>query len=143
MQRLQTMVLVTAVACTLAAAHATASVDLSPKPGGVFLLKPGVFVTTGQTCEDPANAGIRWYDGKGIHGTATHACIATIVAKKGKRFTVDQSCVDTPAGEGPQRVERQTITIEDALTFVIGRGAKATRYRYCPTYELPAGLKGQ
>ena len=122
------------------AQNTSASADTSPKPGGVFLLKPGVFVSKGQSCADPANAGIRVYDGKGIHGSATHACVAQIIEKKGNRFIVDQSCIDTPAGPGKRTVERQTVVIEDALTFVVGKGAKAEQYHYCSPSQLPAWL---
>lgn len=120
---------------------ALASVDNTPKPGGVLPLKPGVFVAKGQQCADPANAGIRIYDGKGIHGSATHACVAKIVKQTGKRYVVDQSCIDTPAGDGPRRVARESILIQDALTFIAGEGLKTTSFTYCPVSELPSWLK--
>lgn len=123
------------------AGTALASADTSLKPGGVFLLKPGVFVADGQRCSDPANAGIRIYDGKGIHGSATHACVAKVVEKRGNRYLVDQSCIDTPAGDGPRTVARESIVVQDALTFVMGKGRKAAKFSYCPASELPSWLK--
>ena len=131
----------TITVCSLTSGCALASSDNTPKPGGVFPLKPGVYVAKGQECADPANAGIRIYDGKGIHGSATHACVAKVIKKTGKRYSVDQSCIDTPAGEGPRVVARESILIQDALTFVAGEGVKATSFTYCPASELPSWLK--
>ncbi|KFE50562.1 hypothetical protein [Pseudomonas syringae] len=139
---LKQMLAITAITtCSFTASCAFASVDNTPKPGGVLPLKPGVFVAKGQDCADPANAGIRIYDGKGIHGSATHACVAKIVKRTGKRYVVDQSCIDTPAGDGPRRVARESILVQDALTFIAGEGSKATSFTYCPVSELPSWLK--
>ena len=131
----------TITVCSLASGCALASADYTPKPGGVFPLKPGVFVAKGQDCADPANAGIRIYDGKGIHGSATHACVAKVIKTTGKRYIFDQSCIDTSAGDGPRVVARESILIQDALTFVAGEGVKATSFTYCPASELPSWLK--
>lgn len=128
-------------ACSFTAGCAFASVDNTPRPSGVLPLKPGVFVSKGQDCADPANAGIRIYDGKGIHGSATHACVAKVVKQTGKRYVIDQSCIDTPAGDGPRRVARESILIQDALTFIAGESSKATSFTYCPAPELPSWLK--
>lgn len=139
---LKRMLVITAITtCSFSAVCAFASVDNTPKPGGVLPIKPGVFVAKGQDCADPANAGIRIYDGKGIHGSATHACVAKIVKQKGKRYVLDQSCIDTPAGDGPRKVARESILIKDALTFIAGEGVKATSFTYCPVSELPSWLR--
>ena len=129
------------IVCSFTSGGVLASADNTPKPGGVFALKPGVFVAKGQDCADPANAGMRIYDGKGIHGSATHACVAKIIKKTGKRYVVDQSCIDTPAGDGPRTIARESILIQDALTFVAGEGVKATSFTYCPASQLPSWLK--
>lgn len=120
---------------------AGAEVDTSPKPGGVLKLKPGVYVSQGQSCADPANAALRIYNGKGIRGSATHDCVARIVKARNNHFTVDQSCIDTPAGAGKRTTERQTITVRNALEFVLENGAHSSTYHYCPTYELPTWLR--
>jgi hypothetical protein len=117
-----------------------ASVDTSPKPGGVFKLKPGIFVAEGTRCEDTPNAAVRRYDGHGIGTAHTHACKARILSRKGSRFTVLQSCVDAGTGTGRRFSERQQIQVRDALTFTQTMRGNATTYRYCPTYQLPPGL---
>lgn len=123
------------------AAPAWASVDTSPKPGGVYKLKPGIFVAKDVDCGSPPNAAIRLYDGKGISTAHTRACKASVRSKRGSTYTVDQSCIDAGSGPAPRFVQRQQVVVQDALTFtqVIGKGR--TSYRYCPVYQLPKGLQ--
>lgn len=127
-----------------AAAPAGADVDRSPKPGGVYLLKPGIFVAKGTPCGSPPNAAIKRYDGKGISTAHTHGCVARVLSKRaygyGHRYTVSQSCIDSGTGPGKRFTERQTIDIPDALTFTI-RSQGSTAYRYCPIAELPPELR--
>ena len=120
---------------------AFASVDTSPKPGGVYRLKPGIYVAKGSSCASPANAAIRRYDGRGISGAHSRACRATVLSRKGGSFTVSQSCVDAGAGPAPRVTERQTVTVQDALTFTQKTRGPGTTYRYCPVYQLPADLR--
>ena len=129
----------TLLSCGLLAAHA--SVDTSPKPGGVYRLKPGIYVAEGSTCADPANAAIRQYDGHGLSTAHTRACKAVVRSRKGARYTVDQTCIDAGAGPAPRFTERQQVVVRDALTFSQRIGGQATAYRYCPVYQLPAGLR--
>ena len=123
------------------ASGAWASVDPSPKPGGVYRLKPGIYVAHDTGCASPPNAAIRLYDGKGIGTAHTSACKATVRKRRGTTYTVDQSCIDAGSGPGPRFVQRQQVVVRDALTFtqVIGKGR--TTYRYCPASELPEGLR--
>jgi hypothetical protein len=126
--------------CVVATA-AMASADTSRKPGGVYLLKPGIFVAKGASCREPANASIREYDGRGISTAHTRSCIARVATRKGNVFNVSQSCIDAGAGPAPRVTEKQTVTVQDALTFSMGRGRSATTYRYCPIDQLPADLR--
>jgi hypothetical protein len=109
---------------------ASAETGASP-PRRVFPLKTGMYVSTGQDCDNSANAGTRWYDGKGIRGSATHACRSKIVGRRGDAFVVDQNCIDTPSGSGPRRVERQVITIQDMQRFSLSAGADSSDYHLC------------
>jgi hypothetical protein len=131
-----------------AAATAWASVDTSPKPGGVYRLKPGIYVARDSPCETAPNAAIRTYDGKGIGTAHTHACKAVVRSRQGSTYVVDQTCIDAGTGPGKRFTERQRIRVQDALTFTQSfpqsfpqsRGA-GTTYRYCPSYQLPAGVR--
>ena len=121
---------------------AMASVDPSPKPGGVYRLKPGIYVQKEVACNAAPNAAIRQYDGRGISTAHSRSCRARILARKGNRYTVSQSCIDSGAGPAPRVSERQTVSVPDALTFTIQTRGPGTTYRYCPASMLPAGLKG-
>ncbi len=122
------------------ATSVSASVDTSAAPGGVYKLKPGVYVARGSDCETASNAAIRQYDGRGIATAHSRACKANVVARTGSRYTVDQGCIESGAGTGRSRTERQQVVVRDALTFTqILKGA-ATTYRYCPAYQLPRGM---
>jgi hypothetical protein len=125
------------------ASGALASADTSPKPGGVYPLKPGIYVAKGSDCGAPANAAIRQYDGKGLSTPHTRACKATM--RKHKRgtssYTVDQSCIDAGAGAAPRVVQRQQIVVQDALTFTQLIKGDRTTYQYCPVYQLPIDLQ--
>lgn len=120
---------------------ASASVDTSPGPGGVYRLKPGVYVARGSSCEAPPNAAIRAYDGRGLATAHSRSCKATVLASKGTRYTVSQRCIDSGAGPGRRYMQRQQVTVHDALTFTQIIGATATTYRYCPIYQLPRDLR--
>lgn len=120
---------------------AGASVDRSAPPGGVYKLTPGLYVAQGSSCQQPANAAIRQYDGRGIGTAHSRACRARIVSRRGGALSVIQSCLDAGAGPARRFTERQTIRIRDALTFDQGVGAAKTRYGYYPTDQLPADLR--
>lgn len=124
------------------ATTATASVDTSPKPGGVYRLKPGIYVQKGVACETAPNAAIRQYDGRGISTAHTRACRARVLSRRGNRLEVSQSCIGAGAGPAPRFTERQTVSIADALTFTLKTRGNGTTYRYCPAYMLPVGLRG-
>jgi len=123
------------------AALAHASVDTSPKPGGVYRLKPGIYVARDIGCDAPTNAAIRLYDGKGIGTAHTSACRATVRKRRASTYTVDQSCIDAGSGPGPRFVQRQQVVVRDALTFTQVIGKSRTTYRYCPVDQLPPGLR--
>ena len=123
------------------ATWASASVDPSPKPGGIYRLKPGIYVQRDVACESAPNAAVRQYDGFGISDARTHACRARILSHRGSRYVVEQSCIDAGAGAAPRVKERQTVMIADALTFTVRTTGQGTTYRYCPAYMFPPGLR--
>lgn len=119
-----------------------ASVDKSRPPSGVYTLKPGIYVQKGVDCGSPPNAAIRQYDGEGISTAHTRACVARVLSRKGRTYSVSQSCIDAGTGPAPRFSEKLTIEIPDALTFKLRTRGPATTYRYCPGYLLPKGLRG-
>ncbi|NNG21630.1 hypothetical protein [Telluria aromaticivorans] len=134
----RTVLLLAALGC---GASVSASVDTTAKPGGVYPLKPGIYVARGTECAAPANAAIRQYDGRGISTTHTHTCRAKVLALKAGRATVDQSCVGTKMGAKRREVQRQLVTVHDALTFTQTVKGRSTTYRYCAPYQLPRAVR--
>lgn len=128
-----------ALACATAA---TASVDTSPKPGGVYRLKPGTYVQKDVPCASAPNAALRRYDGRGLSTAHTRACRVRILSRRGSRYEVSQSCLGAGAGPASRSSERQTVSVADALTFTLRAQGRTASYRYCPPYMLPAGLRG-
>jgi hypothetical protein len=120
---------------------ASASVDRSPPPGGVYRLKPGIYVEKGTACGDAPNAAIRKYDGLGISDAHSHACKARVISRRGGKIVVDQSCIDAGFGPAPRVTERQTVSVHDALTFTVSTKGPGATYRYCPAYMLPKGVR--
>jgi hypothetical protein len=133
--------ILTMLALLVATSSASASADTSAKPGGVYRLKPGIYVARGASCASPANAEIRQYDGRGISTAHTSACSAKIRTRKGTAYTVDQTCLDVGAGPGKKFVERQKVTVSNALTSNQAIGKESTTYRYCAPDELPVDLQ--
>jgi hypothetical protein len=131
----------TGMGVLLAAAHAAASVDTTAPPGGVYRLKPGIYVAEGTDCAAPANAAIRQYDGKGLSTAHTRACKVVVRTRKGSSYTVDQSCIDAGAGPAPRVVQRQQVVVQDALHFTQAIKGNRTRYAYCPVDQLPADMR--
>jgi hypothetical protein len=129
----------------LACVPASASVDPSAPPGGVYRLKPGIYVSKGSDCTAPANAAILQYDGKGLRGAHSRACKVTVRSRKTdgevRRYIVDQSCIDAGAGPAPRSTERQQVAVRDALHFTQTIKGRATSYAYCPVDQLPNDLR--
>lgn len=130
---------------TLAASAATvptaASVDTSPKPGGVYRLKPGAYVQKDMSCGSAPKTAILKYDGRGISAAHTRSCQARVLSRRGYRYTVMQSCTGARAERGQRTTEQQTVTVSDALTFTLQTGKTREAYRYCPEYMLSSDLK--
>src|SRR3546814_13340506 len=70
---------------------ASASVDSSPKPGGVYRLKPGLYVQKDVSCAHAPNAAIRRYDARAICHAHLLGCRARGLTHNGDRSSVIQS----------------------------------------------------
>ena len=137
----KTFAVAAVVAIAIGGSAASGSVDASRKPGGIYRLKPGLYVAKGSNCGNPPNAAIRTYDGNGLSGAHSRACRVRVVSRREASFVVDQSCIGAGAGPAPRYVQRQTVTIRDALNFTLRTKGPPTAYRYCPVDQLPAGLR--
>lgn len=126
-----------------ATAPVTATVPSQAKPGpaGTLPLAPGVYVLAGTDCRAPSNAGLRFYDGRGISGTATHDCVATVLSTDADTLRIEQSCIDAPRGDGPRTVEAQTITVHHAQAFTLATARGSAGFRRCADGEVPGYLR--
>lgn len=107
---------------------------------GVLGLQKGIYVDTSQSCRDPANAGIKHYDGVGLNSAHTHACKLNIQSAQGRNYVVTQRCIDAGVGAGPDVSDTFTLTMINHHRFTFRQGQGAVTYRYCPDNRLPAGL---
>ncbi|RDE07242.1 hypothetical protein [Sphingomonas aracearum] len=123
------------------ATAASASVDTTARPGGVVPLKPGIYVARGSTCRDAPNAAIRDYDRRGFATPHSRACRARVLSKRGTTYAIEQSCMDAGAGPAPRVGDRFSVSVDNAITFRLRRNGGSTEYRYCPVYQLPAGVR--
>jgi hypothetical protein len=118
----------------------TTLVEPSKDLGGALPLKHGYFVADGSTCEDPPNAALRHFDGKGLSGAHTRDCRIEVIAASGKTYEIAQSCLDAGAGPAPRSTERATVVIESNLEFTLKRATNEAHFQFCPASRLPPGL---
>ena len=105
-------------------------------------LNSGIYVSESQTCADPAFAGLKMFDGQGIASAHTHACHAVIVARTGRRYTLDNSCLSAGDGPADRSTERLVIDIASPQTFSIVASDQAlVPYRLCKPSDLPVSLR--
>ncbi|RJY08839.1 hypothetical protein [Aurantiacibacter aquimixticola] len=98
-------------------------------------LTPGVYVRAGTSCENPANAAFRVWDGDGLSGSATRDCRGTIVSHDGNRYTIANSCENTY--DGSRTTERLTMTVTDQVHFSIA----GSEFESCSMAQVPDALQ--
>lgn len=110
-------------------------------PVGIYPLKPGFYVADGADCKSPANAALLHYNGRGLSGAHSSACKASVRSRRGRIYTVVQSCIDSGSGPAPRSKESQQITVHDTARFTQTIAGRATSYHYCPAISLPPDLR--
>ena len=123
------------------ASNVFASVDNSPKPGGVYKLKQGIYVGGSENCEAPSNKELRKYTGSGLDSIHSRACKVVVIARKANRYNIEQRCTESVGQSRRQGVERQVVIVRDALTFSQTLNGVSTTYNYCAPYQLPNSAK--
>ncbi len=98
-------------------------------------LTPGVYVLEGADCRNPANAAFRVWNGRGLSGSATKDCRATVLSRAGERYTLRNSCVNTY--DGSRTPETITLRVPDQVHFAVGDN----RFRSCSMAQVPASLR--
>ena len=107
----------------------------------VLALQHGIYIDQSQRCSDPANAGIKSYDGKGFTTAHTHDCVLSVRSKKRNTYMLTQRCVDAGAGPAPVAREEIEVAVINSRKFIFKQGHQATTFNYCPPSALPLGLK--
>ncbi|WP_116126340.1 hypothetical protein [Lewinella sp. IMCC34183] len=98
-------------------------------------LDPGLYVTDGSNCSDPANAGYRVWTGRGLEGSATKGCTLEITSRDGETYTGRQSCVNT---YDDSRTDTDvTIEVLEPGSFVLTEADETTHLTLCPEGEAP------
>lgn len=98
-------------------------------------LTPGVYVLEGTSCQNPANAAWRIWDGKGLSGSSTKACRATIVSQNGATYTLRNSCQNTY--DGSRSDETLGMTVIDQVHYTV----KGRSFESCSMAQVPASLR--
>lgn len=98
-------------------------------------LRPGTFVTMGQSCSDAPLASLFHYDGRAFSYPHATRCRSDIVAQSGPTYTVRETC--SALGDG---TPAQPTTMTSTYTIISGTqvrmakddGQAARTYRWCP-----------
>ena len=98
-------------------------------------LTPGVYVIEGTSCENPANAAWRVWDGKGLSGSSTRACRAEVLSHSGDTYRLRNSCENTY--DGSRTDETLAITVTDQVHFT----TEGVAFASCSTAQVPAALR--
>lgn len=96
-------------------------------------------MSAGEDCARPTNAGSRIYNGRGISGSATRGCVATVVSQQGSSYRIEQSCVDTYSGEWTTTDDAVEVSSPSAFSLG-GSGGGASGYNLCPADTTPSYL---
>ncbi len=116
------------------------SSDITPAAaGGASVAVPltaGVYVLKGTSCETPANAAWRMWDGDGLLGSSTRNCRATVISQSGKDYRLRNSCENTY--DGTRTDEDLLMTVTDQVHFSV----KGQAFDPCSTAQLPKELSG-
>lgn len=98
-------------------------------------LTPGVYVLQGTSCQNPANAAWRVWDGKGLSGSSTRACRAAILSLDDKTYTLRNSCQSTY--DGSRSDETLAMTVTDQVHFSIN----GQSFSSCSMAQAPQPLR--
>ena len=121
---------------TLAQANRSVAEDGAPDAApDTIPLTPGVYVVEGTSCENPANAAWRVWDGEGLSGSTTRTCRAEVLSRSGNTYRLRNSCENTY--DGSRTDETLAITVTDQVHFT----TESVAFASCSTAQVPAALR--
>lgn len=81
----------------------------------VLPLPTGLWVIAGESCQNPANASWRTYDGRGIYGASSRSCEIDSVSAEGRRYVIEQTCIATY--DGSETTHRDIVSKQAPKRF--------------------------
>lgn len=102
---------------------------------GPLPIATGVYVRSGTSCERPANAQFRTYDGQGISGSATRDCRFDVADRQDNLYGGDNSCIETYTGE--RTATSLSICVLKPETFRLAESGEIDgTFTLCPSLDL-------
>ena len=95
-------------------------------------LRRGAYVGVGTACENPPNAELRTYDGRGLGSAKAADCRARVLSTQGNIYQIEQDCREYSGPKLERATERVTIRVDgpDRYTDLTGSGSDS--FRLCP-----------
>lgn len=115
------------------AATALPEDPLPTTPGydGQLPIPLGLWVVAGSSCESPANAAWRVYDGAGLRGASSVRCEIDATARQGDSIIFSQLCTASDDGQVEPTRDRIAITAPRRITLVEGGDAAGQDFNWC------------
>ncbi|MET7246509.1 hypothetical protein ABZT49_24430 [Methylobacterium sp. EM32] len=112
-------------ACLLFLSTGYASADTLP-------LRHGAYVGVGTGCENPPNAELRTYDGRGLGSAKAADCRGRVLSTQNDIYQIEQDCREYGSPKPERVTERATIRIDgpDRYTDLTRNGNES--FRLCP-----------
>lgn len=98
-------------------------------------LDQGVYVLSDSGCNNPANAAVRVFDGRGFSGSATKNCRVSVTSQDGRSYEIANDCEDTYSGD--RSTTSDSVSVIDSTRFsYTDEGESGMTYRLCPNLDL-------
>jgi hypothetical protein len=97
----------------------------------------GLWVVAGVSCDNPANAVWRVYDGRGLKGAQSTDCEITKVVKDGSRYIIDQTCVASYDGSRSSYQDSVEIQAPKRFGLVEGGETEMLVFNWCGSRLQP------
>lgn len=109
----------------------------TPEYDGQLPIPLGLWVIAGGSCQNPANATWRAYDGAGLRGASSERCEIDATERQGDSILFSQLCTRTYDGEIEATRDRLTITAPRRFTLVEGDERAGQDFNWCGPQLYP------
>lgn len=124
------------VRCGPETAASEGSAAATPEPSapsidGQLPIPLGLWVVAGESCQDPANAGWRVYDGAGLRGASSVRCEIDATDRAGDGILFSQLCEASYDGAVQPTRDLLTVTAPRRFTLVEGGEGEGQDFNWC------------